>query len=169
MKMNRSINRAAFLCMCCALTAHALDLPWEKSAAPPANTNSQPVAPIATPAGGEAVSVLPQSATSATRVDLGKIWTVVEVGEGTEYNGTWTRQGDGNTFVANWRRKDGRILATGEISVESITENRIILFRKGFGRYLGTIAADGRHISGTRSWNQGTWAASIESHPATSR
>ncbi len=136
-----------------------LSLPWDKPGA-------------ASAAGGEAAKPA-----QAAVLDLGSKWTVVEVGEGTTYTGTWLRRPGTQTFDASWQYPDGKVVLTRdrsgkttkthEITVDSINGNQIVLLRPEIrGRYLGTLAADGRHITGTRSWNAGTWSATIETQPA---
>jgi hypothetical protein len=113
------------------------------------------------------VGQVPQRISSeVTTLDLGKKWTVVEQAEGTTYLGTWTRRSN-NTFDAIWRdvRTNNIRVYTDEITIESIKGFQIVLFRAKFGRYYGTLSADARQISGYRSWNEGTWTATIEGRP----
>lgn len=104
-----------------------------------------------------------KNSSETTTVDLGKKWTVVEQAEGTTYRGTWTRR-DNNTFDAIWRDVNTNNIRvyTDVITVESIKGSQIVLFRAKFGRYYGTLSADRRQMIGFRSWNEGTWTATLE-------
>ena len=95
------------------------------------------------------------------RGTLGKVW---HENEG-PWNGTWTRRGDGNTFDAVWKNANGHEIRD-EITVESLSDNKIVLYRKGTnGRYHGRLSADGTKVeNGTADWfSQGaSWSAQIE-------
>jgi len=154
--MMKSLNQIPFLL--CSMAAASL---------------AQVSPPQGKPAGGAAGGDTASSAQQAP-FDLGTKWTIIEKGDGTTYTGTWTMRDDGKTFDASWFFPDGKAVLTrdrttgkqtkvSEITVESVNGNQIVLFRRAVnGRYIGTIAADGVHITGTRSWNEGNWIATIE-------
>jgi len=88
--------------------------------------------------------------------DLGRVWSVVEVGE---WIGMWTRRPGSNTFDAVWHNTKQPGEVRDEITLESVEGNKVVLYRKGNnGRYKGTLSPDRRSIlSGTASWYQPDW------------
>ncbi len=100
--------------------------------------------------------------------EIGSVWTVEETISDPDnvWLGTWTRQGDTNTFDAVWRHKtDGREVK-GVVEFRQVEGNQVVLFRAATnGNYRGTLSADGRQItSGTADWYRPemSWTATIE-------
>jgi hypothetical protein len=101
-----------------------------------------------------------RGSTPATAVDLGTTWTVVEFNS---WFGTWTRRAGTNVFDAVWKNSKDQVLKD-TIELLSLEGNKVSLYRAGNKqRYTGTLAADGRHITGTASlYGPGqTWTATI--------
>jgi tetratricopeptide (TPR) repeat protein len=101
---------------------------------------------------------------------LGRVWRVVESGpNGVKANGTWTRRGSTNTFDAAWQILPGGAWVYDTITIESVSGDRIVLFRKSEnGHYVGTLSPDRKSIvSGTMSWNSSwSWTANIDGQAA---
>jgi len=111
------------------------------------------------------ITAAPSSASApasapATAVDLGTVWTVVD---GTGWFGTWTRRAGTNVFDAVWKNRAGQVIRD-TLQLQPVVGNKVSLYRVGIkGQYTGTLAADGRHITGTASWFKPgeTWSATI--------
>lgn len=106
----------------------------------------------------------PTAAAATGDFDAGTIWHVEEG----PYQGTWTRRSNSDVFDAYWTDGQGDgppHELYDEITVESVTDKKITLFRKAVSyRYTGTISEDGKSIVGDPlSWSPiYRWAATIE-------
>ena len=98
--------------------------------------------------------------TPATVVDLGTTWTVIEFNS---WFGTWTRRAGTNVFDAVWKNRREQVVKD-TLELLPLEGDKISLYRVGNKqRYTGTLATDGKHITGTASlYGPGqTWTATI--------
>jgi hypothetical protein len=105
--------------------------------------------------------VRPGSPPAPQAQQLGRVWRVHEASSEMSYDGVWTRRGSSNTFDAVWQAAG----VTDTITIESVSGDRVVLFRSGNGgRYIGTLSPDRKRvISGTMSWAPTfKWTATIE-------
>jgi len=85
----------------------------------------------------------------ATAVDLGTTWTVIE---DNTWFGTWTRRAGTNVFDAVWKNRSAQV-AKDTLELQPVEGVKVTLYRVGMkGKYTGTLAADGKHLTGTASW-----------------
>ncbi|MBG9793743.1 hypothetical protein ABD76_15015 [Paenibacillus dendritiformis] len=96
------------------------------------------------------------------RIDLGRVWYEQEGG----WNGVWRRRGDTNIFDARWTMP-GAPDITAVLTINLFGNNVQVLRRNSSDgndcAYTGTIAGDGRTVTGTYTCTQGggSWRATI--------
>ncbi len=105
--------------------------------------------------------------TSTKPFDLGRSWRVIESGaNGYLWEGTWTRQGNTNFFLAHWRevRKNAGEIRDA-IEFKGVKGDEVQLFRVSLnGNYFGKLNAERTKIvSGRASWYAAgdSWNADI--------
>ncbi len=124
-------------------------------------------------AGASALLVSPALAQSVpggpgnSDFNLGRTWRVIESGvNGFLWEGTWTRRGDSNFFLAHWRevRKSGGELRD-TIEFKGVNGDEVQLYRVSLnGYYYGKLNAERTKIvSGRASWYAAgdSWNADI--------
>lgn len=96
------------------------------------------------------------------RIDLGRVWYEQEGG----WNGVWRRRGNTNIFDARWTMP-GAPDITAVLTINIFGNNVQVLRRNSSDGnncdYTGTIAGDGRTVTGTYTCTQGggSWRATI--------
>lgn len=96
------------------------------------------------------------------RIRLGRVWFEQEGG----WSGVWRRRGNSNIFDARWTMPGAQDV-TAVLTINIFGNNVQVLRRNSSDGnncdYIGTIAGDGRTVTGTFSCTQGggTWRAII--------
>lgn len=139
-----------------------LDLPWEKPVQPKPQSDTKS----------------PPAEAAAKTFDLGAMWVVTNRFNDRTITEYWVLQPNTKTsFYATAKDEAGNNLTnldakgqsahTWEITIKSIKGNEIVFHRHDVldMDFTGTIAADGKHVSGKTKWNSAevSWSAAIKS------
>ena len=94
---------------------------------------------------------------------MGRVWRIRETAPDGRYcDGVWTRQGTTNRFNGNWTCSWGAMVSDALV-VQPLTGRNVVVYREGVREnYRGTLAADGKTITGAAWGVGGKWTAKIE-------
>jgi hypothetical protein len=86
-------------------------------------------------------------------------WTTVENAGGQTWDGYWVFDNTHRTMNGSWvDRQTGQRVYANNMTVRQAGQ-QLIITRQDLGNYVGTLASDGRSITGTMSWSTGNFTA----------